>query len=339
MIGGARHILLDPSQGLNGPSSPHRGTIRQLNQYRLDAHLGKGSSGGVFLATDSDNGNRFAVKRIRLKALSHVSSGIAQLERKIRLMQTLTHPNILSVRELLYVESVQEAFLVLDYAENGYLNSYVQRGIRITVPSVLSIIKQVLNAMNYLHQKGLVPQNINPSSLLVNASGRVIMADLGVGHSFQSAGTIVESPAFQAPEAIDDWEADDLGDDDAPEREDVWALGVTFYQLLFLRLPFSGETIGEIVANAKANPLEIPGSIDPAIVALLQGMLKVNPAERLGIEDLIANPVIQNAKDLADDLPTISTAKTIEGTVVALQANVCPIGYSFAGGPITDDAI
>jgi serine/threonine protein kinase len=165
------------------------------------------------------------------------------------------------------------------------------------------------------------------------------MADLGVGHSFQSAGTIVESPAFQAPEAIDDWDGEDLGDDDPPEREDVWALGVTFYQLLFMRLPFPGDTIGEIVANAKANPLEIPEAVDPEIVALLQGMLKVNPAERLGIEDLIGNPIIQNAKDLADDLPTILSPKNIEGAVVTLQASVCPVGYSFAGGPLSDDAM
>jgi serine/threonine protein kinase len=333
MIGAARRIDLGQPGSPDTSPAAHHTSVRQVNHYRLDAHVGKGSSGGVFLATDCDTGNRCAVKRVRLKTLYRVSSGIAQLERKIRLMRTLSHPNILKVLEVIYVESVSEAFMVMDYAEKGYLSGYISRGIKISISALLSIAKQVLSAMFYLHEKGLVRQNIAPASLLVDSGGRAIMADLGIGHSFQSAGTLVELPAFQAPEALDDW-SDGSGDDgeDCPEREDVWALGVTLYQLLYLRLPFPGETVVEIVANAKAKPLEIPEETDPGIVALLQGMLKVNPKERLGIEELLANPLIKGAKDFADDLPTVVTPEVISGTTVTLEGIVCPVGYSFVTG-------
>jgi serine/threonine-protein kinase 11 len=275
----------------------------------------------------------YAIKRVKLRELYRSSSGVAQLEREIRLMRTMQSPNIIKLKEVLLIESEQEAFLVLEYAENGSLGAYIERGQRISLVSICSLIKQVVGAIKYLHTMGYVHQDIKPWNILIGKNGRAILGDFGIGHSFQSAAMVVGSPAFQAPEALDDYsdgeEEQEKEKEYQPQKEDIWALGVTLYQLLFLKLPFPGENLYEIVNYIRENPLEIPEGTDPLMVKLLQGMLRISPGERYGTDDVLENPLIKNAPDLAPDLPEVEPPELLDGPIVEWRATVCPPGYSF----------
>jgi serine/threonine protein kinase len=187
-------------------------------------------------------------------------------------------------------------------------------------------------AIKYLHKAGFVHQDIKPWNIIINDIGRAMLADFGIGHSFQSAGMVVGSPAFQAPEALDDDVDEDLCGDDhliAPQKEDVWALGVTLYQLLFMRLPFPGDNLYEIVNYIREHELQV-GPCDPEIEALIRGMLTVDPATRFGIDDVVNHPLIQGAADLATDLPPVPPPEMIVGDIVQIDAVVCCPGTSFA---------
>jgi serine/threonine protein kinase len=113
---------------------------------------------------------------------------------------------------------------------------------------------------------------------LIDASGRALLADFGIGHTFASARMVVGSPAFQAPEALNDSYGDcDCPEccecSDGPQKEDVWALGVTLYQLLFNTLPYCGNNLYEIVSDIMTRPLAIPDGVNSEIVKLFSGML------------------------------------------------------------------
>jgi serine/threonine protein kinase len=157
-----------------------------------------------------------------------------------------------------------------------------------------------------------------------------MLADFGVGHSFASAGMVVGSPAYQAPEALDDSYASDEDIFDEPQKEDVWALGVTLYQLLFRELPFIGSTLFEIVNDIKARRLKIPDGTAVESEQLVSGMLTVDPISRIGVEELLNNPLIMGAADRALDLPAIPAVEPRVGEVVEMQAEVCGEGWSFA---------
>jgi serine/threonine-protein kinase 11 len=313
------------------PVSAH--PLRQINNYLLKLKIGSGTSGQVYLGIDQKSVRSYAIKRIKLSDLIRSSSGLAQLEREIRLMRLLTHPNILALLEVLHLKNRDEVLLVLDYAEKGSVGDFVDRGQELSVASILSILKQVIGALQYLHGQGYVHHDVKPHNILIDVNGRAMLADFGIGHSFASTCMVVGSPAYQAPEVLDDAYGREEDSDvflDEPQKEDVWALGVTFYQLLFKNLPFVGSTLFEIVKEIRDRPLEIPEGTDEAIIELLRGMLAVDPIARLSIEDLIRNPLIRDAADRATELPDVPPLRFREGPVVELHAEVCGVGYSFA---------
>jgi serine/threonine-protein kinase 11 len=333
MISGGKPATLRAltTEATGGP--PRETHVRKVNDYIFRAKLGSGASSRVYLAVDARSGEQYAVKRMKLHELSHSSSGIAQLEREIRLMRLFDHPNILKLREVLLLESEREVFLVLEYAENGCLGAYVERGQRLSIPCICSIVRQIVGAIKHLHERGFVHEDIKPWNLLVDGAGRVLLADFGIGHSFQSAAMVVGSPAFQAPEALDDTDSDLSGDEEEPrpQKEDVWALGVTLFQLLFMRLPFQGENLYEIVGYIKAQPLEIPGDADPLLAQLLRGMLTIDPVKRFDADDILQNPLIAAAADRAADIPMAPPPVGIDGPVVLTTAVVCQPGFSYVG--------
>jgi serine/threonine protein kinase len=143
---------------------------------------------------------------------------------------------------------------------------------------------------------------------------------------------VVGTPAYQAPEALDDSYASDEDWPEVPQKEDIWALGVTMYQLLYRRLPFPGGTLFEIVNRIKEMPLEIPEGTDPVIEKLLRGMLTVDPMNRLGIDDHIAHPLFRDAPDRAVDLPPGPTQppRAMEGAITELVGEPCGRGCAIA---------
>jgi serine/threonine protein kinase len=297
--------------------SSHVTGIRKINDYLLQARLSKRGPSRVYVALETSTGRQYALKRVKLDGLSRSSSGIAQLEREIRLLSTWRHPNILKLKEVLLVEAEREVYLVLEYAEHGSLDGYFGIFQRLPVPSIFSIIKQTVTAVKYLRDNGFPQPDIRPWNIMIDATGRAILADYGIGSSFQSAAS-----SFQAPEALDD----DAGS--CPWKEDVWALGVILFQALFLALPFPGESLYEIVDYIRDHSLEIP-PCDPAIDTLIRRMLVVDPAKRISIDDLIAHPLLRDAPDLAADLPPVPELEQLEGEVCEVQAAVCPPGMSF----------
>jgi serine/threonine-protein kinase 11 len=316
---------------LDSPLPTRRPTrLRKINNYLLCAKIGTGSSSSVYLAVNERTNQQNAIKRIKLEDFMRKGNPVSQLEREIRLIRRFRHRNILSLVEVLHDRTNNEVCMVLEYAAMGSLGGYIDRGVRLPTDTIFSIFRQVLEAVRYLHSNGFVHQDIKPRNILLHADGRAMLGDFGIGHSFQSAGMVVGSPAFQAPEALDE-ESD--GDSDAeltPEKEDIWALGVTLYQSLFLMLPYVGANLYEIVRAIKERPLEIPEGTDPEIEKLLRGMLCVDPAARLGIDGILEGPLLRDVKpEITFELPEVPKPVLKQGEVHFVEAVVCDEGYTF----------
>lgn len=142
-------------------------------------------------------------------------------------------------------------YLVLEFADIGSLCNQ-----KAPIDVIQSIFFQILTALKEIHSKNLVHQDIKPSNILLNSDGRAILADFGLGHSFESTDKLVGSPAYQAPEALIDDNSERKFLD--PAKEDIWSLGVTLYEMLFGELPYTGESVFEINRKIRTQPLEIP---------------------------------------------------------------------------------
>jgi serine/threonine protein kinase len=167
---------------------------------------------------------------------------------------------------------------------------------------------------------GYVHQDIKPGNILIDEHGRAILADFGIGHSFMSASMVVGPPAYQA---LDDGYCDDDSVDAVPQKEDLWALGVTFFQLLFQRLLFVGESLFEIVNVIQSEGLKIPEGIDQEIAEVLTELLTLDRARRWAIDELLAHPVIAGAAGRAKDLPPVPSPSLRDSEVCETEATVC----------------
>jgi serine/threonine-protein kinase 11 len=232
---------------------------------------------------------------------------------------------------VLHDDSNDIVYLVLDYADFGSLDQLPYPDTDV----LRSIFAQILTAVAHLHSHGIVHQDIKPSNILLAADGRAFLSDFGVGHSFQSTAMVVGSPAYQAPEALADEDADDA----SPALEDVWSLGVTLYQSLFLRLPFEGETVFEIVHKIRSQPLDIPHRTDPKIAALLRGMLTVDPRKRMTIEEIRSADFFRDAKISPIGTPKGGEVIADGRKIMRIEAVLCDVNYSFARPCLKQDAM
>lgn len=306
---------------------------KKINQYVLLSLLGEGSFAKVYLGLDPVTRYYNAVKQVKLQGLSRTCSGISQLEEEIQLMRELRHPNILSLREVIHVPKLNTVYMVIEYADCGSLSSIMESGYTFGLDECRRIFRQIVRGVSYLHSRNVVHQDLKPSNIMMKSDGQVLIADFGIGHSFQSAAVSVGTPAYQAPEVIDEG-YDDVDID--PGKEDVWSLGVTFYEMTFHELPFDGANVFEIVRSItmSADYIEPPNECDPDLWDLIKGMLQVDPKNRLGIQEVAEHRFFGDEEDdiSCDFLPTPMPIPEFNQKIPIeqIKGTVCTPGYRFS---------
>jgi len=309
-------------------------SIKKVNQYKLIMVLGEGSFAKVFLGLSTIDNKFYALKRIFLKELCRTTSGISQLEREIETMRQMQHPNILALHEVIHIPEKSIVYLVIDYANCGNISSILEKGIRFTSEQTQSLFRQISEGIEFLHGKGLVHQDIKPANILLTSNGKILISDFGVGHSFQSAAMVVGTPAYQAPEVIDDCicEFENDGEDSFdPGKEDIWSLGVTLFEMAFGELPFYGANVFEIVRSIATTTLEKPNKADPVLWNLIENMLILNPCKRFNIKQVMDHPYVKLAStDHSPHFEPFSPESVDDMPIIQIDGTVCPPRYSFA---------
>ena len=113
------------------------------------------------------------MKRIHLKELSRTSSGISQLEREIDTMRMLKHKNIIQLKEVIHVPERSVAYLVIDHADCGNISSILENDISFEPDQIRAVFKQVAEGLGFLHENGIVHQDIKPANILLKRLLRI----------------------------------------------------------------------------------------------------------------------------------------------------------------------
>lgn len=305
--------------------------MKKVNQYVMLMKLGQGSSSKVYLCCDVTTNQYFAAKTVRMCEKRHTSSGAVALEREIRIMRRFDHPNILKLHEVLHATELDLAYMILEWGNYGTLESAISNKINLSESVIASIFKQIIVGIQYLHVHGIVHRDIKPSNILLFSNGLVKVSDFGIGHSFQSADTVIGTPAYQAPEVIEDdgyGEEEDLID---PVKEDIWSLGVTLFQTVYKRLPVTGENLYEIANSIRTHPIEIPEGPSEPLRDLLRQMLKVRPQDRISPDGVAQHPFLCNAPHVTKLPIKPITPPSIDNTLKFnyITATTCDENYSF----------
>jgi serine/threonine-protein kinase len=251
--------------------------------YTIEALLGRGGMGAVFLASHK----RLAGKHVAIKILhTEVDDAdvVARFKREAEIAAKLNHPNIVGVIDY-NVAPDGMPYLVLDYLEGETLAQRIARG-PMPVDQVLSIVRQVGSALAAAHRAGIVHRDLKPQNVFLvptEVDGREIeiakVLDFGISKIRDSQtvktqdNTLLGTPQYMAPEQAMGQHAN------VDERTDVFALGAIVYEMLSGQPAFSGASIPEVVFKVvyeQPAPLApLAAAASPAIVAaVMQAMAK-----------------------------------------------------------------
>ncbi len=205
-----------------------------LGNYRLKSLLGRGGFADVYLAEHIYLGTPAAIKVLSIQI---TSDNIELFSKEARTVATLFHPHILRVLDFGIEHGIP--YLVMDYAPNGTLRQRHPKGSILQLDTIVSYIKQIAPALQYVHEGKLIHRDIKPENLLIGRDGEILISDFGiatVAHSTRSLNTGGASGTiyYMAPEQIQG----------RPRpASDQYALGVLVYEWLCGTPPFIGTSM------------------------------------------------------------------------------------------------
>jgi len=210
-----------------------------IGAYRIVELIGAGGMADVYRARDTKLGREVAVKILpRAFADPH---RLVRFEREARVLAALSHPNIATIHGIEESDGVHG--IVMELVEGETLAERIHRG-RLTIPDVLGIARQIVEALDAAHEKGIVHRDLKPANIKITAAGVVKVLDFGLakldprGVSETDAlsqsptvtiggtreGVIAGTVAYMSPEQARGTQVD--------KRTDIWAFGCVLYEML-----------------------------------------------------------------------------------------------------------
>jgi serine/threonine protein kinase len=233
---------------------------QRLGKYPITGILGKGAMGIVYRGYDPVIKRPVAIKTIRRELIEEderAESLAGRFRKEAQAAGALNHPGIVAIYE--YGEDANHAFIAMEYVEGNSLREYLARGARFEERDIVSIMSQLLDALDFAHKRTVWHRDVKPANLIIMGNGRIKLADFGIARIESSdrtlANVIMGTPGYIAPEHY-------LGQP-TDHRIDIFSAGVLFYVLLAGQAPFRGrpEAIMHDVCYHDPAP---PSEADPA---------------------------------------------------------------------------
>ncbi len=268
--------------------------------YILERELGGGGMSRVFVALETSLGRRVVVKVLPPDLAASVN--IERFRREIHLAAMLQHPHIVPV----LTSGVSEGlpFYTMPFIEGESLRARLARVGRLATDEATKILRDVLSALSYAHEHGVVHRDIKPENILLSGPyavvtdfgvAKALSASTYVGASITTVGVALGTPAYMAPEQA-------AGDPAADHRADIYSVGAVAYEMLSGERLFADRPAHAILA---AHAIDVPASltqktrgIPPALADLVARCLEKDPDRRP-----------QSEQELTRELDTIATGR------------------------------
>nr|KAF6397474.1 NUAK family kinase 2 [Rousettus aegyptiacus] len=256
----------------------HKHNLR--HRYEFLETLGKGTYGKVKKARES-SGRLVAIKSIRKDKIKD-EQDLMHIRREIEIMSSLNHPHIIAIHEVF--ENSSKIVIVMEYASRGDLYDYISERQRLSERDARHFFRQIVSAVHYCHQNGVVHRDLKLENILLDASGNIKIADFGLSnlyHQGKFLQTFCGSPLYASPEIVN-------GKPYTGPEVDSWSLGVLLYILVHGSMPFDGQDHKTLVKQISNGAYREPPKPSDAC-GLIRWLLMVNPTRRATLEDVASH--------------------------------------------------
>lgn len=265
-----------------GPRSPagpvSRSQPATLGRYRIEAQIGRGSMGAVYLGHDPQIGRQVAIKTL---ALSREFSGTKLVEARERFFREaetagrLQHPDIVTIFDV--GEAQELAYIAMEFIRGHDLQMHASASRLLPLPQLLDIAARVAEALAYAHSQGIVHRDIKPANVMIDPdAGLVKVMDFGVARitdaSTTRTGLVLGTPSYMSPEQMSGRPVDG--------RSDLYSLGVMLFQLLTGRLPHNGDSMARLMFQIANEPAPDVRSIRPELPEALANIVALAVEKR-----------------------------------------------------------
>jgi serine/threonine protein kinase len=260
--------------------------VNQVGRYQILEELGRGACGVVYRALDPAIGRTVAIKSIRFSEFSDPDERRDLRERVLREAQSagkLSHPNIVTIYDVL--ESNELAYIFMEFVDGSSLKDAMKRDALPAREQVISILRQLAEALDYAHRKGIIHRDIKPANIMisergVDKDGLAKIADFGVAKLISQEAThqraFMGTPSYMSPEQL---EGVPVGG-----ASDQFALGVVVYELLTGAKPFAAENLAALhylICKRPAKPVnESNPTLSETVNRVMERVLAKLPEDR-----------------------------------------------------------
>ncbi|KAL1335333.1 hypothetical protein AAHE18_11G240900 [Arachis hypogaea] len=262
------------------------GFEKHIGKYRLGRTIGEGTFSKVKLAVNEDNGEKVAIKVID-KHMVMENNLKNQVKREISTMKLLHHPNIVRIFEVIGTKT--KIYIVMEYVSGGQVLDKMSYEKKLNEHVARKLFQQLIDAMDYCHNKGVYHRDLKPENLLLDSKGNLKVSDFGLS-ALQKPNDVLNtrcgSPCYVAPELI-------LSKGYDGASADVWSCGVILFELLAGFLPFDDHNLMNLYEKICRAAYKCPPWFTQSQKKLIAKIFVPRPGKRITIPDIIEDEWFQ----------------------------------------------
>jgi serine/threonine-protein kinase len=264
-----RRALGERKAGSDKPRVLDPSVVNMIKGYRIERRLGSGGMGDVFLAQQTSLDRPVALKILPMQ-LAKDEEFVQRFMSEARAAGKVAHENIVAAVDV--GVSNGRYYFVMELVEGLTLQQKIEREGPIPEKAALEIAKQVARGLRHAHQQGLIHRDIKPANIMFTTEGVAKICDFGLARRLDEdttltmPGLVQSSPAYASPEQC-------RGRRDLDHRTDMYSLGVTLFEMLTGKRPFTAETSSALFIKHATEAPPSPQSFNPALSAAASALV------------------------------------------------------------------
>jgi serine/threonine-protein kinase len=293
------YVTTTQAERLKGKIKETKAVAHQIPGYKILGKLGAGAMAIVYKGKQLSLNRTVAIK-ILPRRFTENPEYVERFYKEGRAAAKLNHNNIVQAYDV--GEAGGYHYFVMEYVEGPTLYDGLSTGKVYSEDEALDIVIQVTRALHHAHFCGLIHRDVKPKNIIINPSGVVKLADMGLARETTDieaaqteAGRAYGTPYYIAPEQI-------RGKIDIDGRADIYGLGATFYHMVTGRVPFMADDPSDVMRKHLKDPLIPPDHINTSLSAGVSEVIEIMMAKRKGDR-------YNNVEELLTDLEALSKGR------------------------------